>query len=470
MIRSCRGLLLGLGFLTLCQSVRAQDKDLALILRGGTLIDGTGSAPRSDVLILVRNGKIEAVGKDVKIPADARTIDVTGKFIIPALIDLRVRIGPTPGNHTSRNEVEAEQRLESLRALLAAGVSTARLEQGDLAEQQLYQRWWGEDVLVSPRLATSGPVFTAKFGHPLEEYSILASNIRDRELRQIANEDQAREDAREVAHAGANSFEINADQGPTSAKRDRLGKPLLGILVTEAHGHDLPVFCEVGWNQEVLDAVTVGVNTVEGIWEETLSDEATAALAKGKVTFMPSLTQQGDLLNLLDEAQLKDYLEQPIVQQSLSSIMKQGLANHSGMVQRLRNNLAGEGGESIRRQLEEQQIRAFANVRKAKAAGVKLAVGTGAGNLLIFPGASVHRELQLLVKAGLTPMEAIVAATRNSSESLGLGDELGTIEPGKAADFVILDADPLVDIRNTQRIHAVIQRGREVRPQDLQLR
>src|SRR5271169_3379005 len=253
MIRFCRGFVLGLGLLMACLSIRAQDKHSSLVLRGGTVIDGTGSSPRPDMIILMRNGKIEAVGKDVKIPSEALEIDVTGKFIIPALIDSRMRIGPTPGNHVMRSEVGAEQRLESLQALLAAGVSTTRIIQGDLAEQQVYQRWWEEDVLVSPRIVSSGPVFTAKGGHPVEEYSILAGAARDRELRQTTSEDQARDYAREVAHAGVNAFEINADRGPTSAKKDRLQKPLLEILVREAHGHDLPVFFEVGWNQEVLD-------------------------------------------------------------------------------------------------------------------------------------------------------------------------------------------------------------------------
>jgi imidazolonepropionase-like amidohydrolase len=150
--------------------------------------------------------------------------------------------------------------------------------------------------------------------------------------------------------------------------------------------------------------------------------------------------------------------------------MKESLANNAGIVQRLREGLSAADGAVIRQQLQEQRKRAFANVRKAQSAGVKIAVGTGAGDLLIFPGASVHRELQLLVKAGLTPMEAIVAATRNTADSLGRGNELGTIEPGKEADLLILDADPLLDIQNTQKIHAIVLRGREVHSQELQLR
>jgi imidazolonepropionase-like amidohydrolase len=470
MVSSRRAILTGLGLILACLSARAQTKDSSVVIRGGTLIDGTGAAPHPSNIILIKNGKIEAVGEDVKIPSDIKQIDAAGKFIIPALIDSRVRIGPTPGNHVMRSEVSADQRLESLRALLAAGVSTARLIQGDLPEQQVYQRWAEDDVLVSPRIVTSGPVFTAKGGHPIEEYSILAGTARDRELRQIASEDQAREKAREVAHAGAGSFEINADEGPPSSRKARLQKPILEILISEAHGHDLPAFCEVGRNQEVLDAIAARANAVEGAWEELFTEDVVAAMASGKVAFVPSLTQQGDLLNLLEEQNLKAYLDEPIVQQSLSSTMKESLANNEGMIQRVRDGLNGPGGTAIRQQLEEQQKRAFANVQKAQAAGVKIALGTGAGNLLVFPGASAHRELQLLVKAGLTPMEAIVAATRNTADSLGRGNEMGTIEPGKDGDLLILDANPLLDIQNTQKIHAIVQNGREVRLQDLQLR
>jgi len=470
MHRMVQGVLLGSLLLAGLSYLSAQEESAPLVIKGGTLIDGTGREPLKNATILVEGGKIGAIGgSEVKVPTDAKVIDASGKFIIPGLIDSRVRIGPTPGNHVSRDEVSIDQRLESLRALLGAGVTTARLIQGDFTAQKLYQRWWKEDLLVSPEIVTAGPVFTAKGGRPIGEYSPLAWEARDRETRQIGDEDEARAKARELTHADLNSVEIEYDKGPRTDAKPRLEKSLLEILIAEGHGFDLPVFSEVGSDQEAADAVAAGTNAIEGVWDEPLSDTTLAAMAKKQAFFVPSLVQQGDLLNLLDAQALRAYLEEAIVQRSLSSVMKESLANGLGLIEQVRKSLRSDEGQVVRRQLEEQQKRAFENVRRAQAAGVRIVAGTGSGSLLVFPGAAMHRELQLLVKAGLTPMEAIVAATRNTAMALGRSDELGAIEVGRKADLVILDADPLVDIQNTEKIHEVIQNGRQVPDQDLQL-
>lgn len=457
---------LGFVTVTLLLSANAQQRSAVLVIRGATLIDGTGSTPTKAATILIRGGRVEAIGPNVEIPEGAREIDATGKFIIPGFLDSRVRIGPTPANHLSRNEIGIQQRLDSLRALLTTGVTGARLVQGSLLEQELYQRWAEDDLLPSPGIVTSGPVFTGKGGHPIEEYSVLAVDARDRETRQISNDDQAREKSREVAHAEANSFEIVYDQGPENNRKPRLEKSALEILLAEAKGHTLSAYCEVGSDQEAAEAAEVGAKAIVGVWDEALSDRTLSLLAKNQVYFLPVLTQQGDLVNLIDENDLKAYLDDPLVRQGLSSTMKQSLASSAGTIPMLRDSLSTAAGKAIHLKFEEQQKRAFENVRKARSAGVKIAVGTGAGNLLIFPGASMHRELQLLVKAGLTPLEAIVAATQNTASSLGRSEEEGTLEVGKKANLLILDADPLADIRNTEKIHEVISNGHEIRWED----
>jgi imidazolonepropionase-like amidohydrolase len=109
----------------------------------------------------------------------------------------------------------------------------------------------------------------------------------------------------------------------------------------------------------------------------------------------------------------------------------------------------------------DEVARIAAEVRPMRDAGIHMLAGTDMGGvLLVYPGASLHHELELLVRAGLTPMEALVAATREPPRFLRLADSVGTIAPGKIADLVLLDADPLADIGNTRRIRAVVQAGR----------
>src|SRR5580692_8190782 len=126
-VRQRIGLAIAIAILTAVYPAGAQDTSLVLVLRGGTVIDGTGAPPRKDMLVVIRADAIEAIDANAKVPEGAREIDARGKFIIPGFVDSRVRIGPTPGNHISRKEVGIEQRLASLRALLTVGVTTARL-------------------------------------------------------------------------------------------------------------------------------------------------------------------------------------------------------------------------------------------------------------------------------------------------------------------------------------------------------
>jgi imidazolonepropionase-like amidohydrolase len=445
----------------------AQRRSQAVVIRGVTLIDGTGKPPQEKVNLVIERGQIQVIGRDAKAPEAAESIDATGKFVIPGLIDARVQIGPTPANSIFRGEITIEQRLQSLRALLAAGVTTVRLVQGDLDEQLLYQRWQKEALIVSPRIITSGPTFTAPGGRPAEEYSIMSQLVRNRETREVPNEDAARDEARELAHSGVQVFEIVYDAGSGGIPFPRLEREAFGTIIQEAHGHDRKVFCEVGRNEEAALAVSMGVDSIEGVWEEVLSDGNLADLAHKQISYVPSLTEQGDLVNLFGEQALNAYLENPIVQRTLSNVMKESLASKEGLLANMRKGFVNK--PEVATQLQQQQARAYENVRRAHSQGVVMALGTGSGGTLVFPGAAVHRELQLLVKAGLSPMDAIVIATKNTAQSLGKGDELGTLEPGKRADLVILDGNPLADIKNTEKIDRVMQDGRLVKSKELEI-
>ncbi|HZQ93128.1 MAG TPA: amidohydrolase family protein [Terriglobales bacterium] len=489
----------------------------AVLIKNVTLFDGTGKPPQTGVSILVDNGRIKAIGAAVDAPARAQVIDGTGKYVVPGLFDARVQLSSSPANRILRAEVGEEQRVAWMHSLVAAGVTSARLIQGDLVEQRYFQHWTTLDLLNAPHLIAAGPTFTAVDGIPADQYPVLARMVKEREVYEIKDVDQAREKARVVAHNGGEAFEIVYDSGPAARPAPRLSDDVLKLIITEAHGHDLKVFVWVSYNEEALTAIAAGADVIEGISEEVVSDAVLAEMAAKKVAFLPSLASQGDLVTLIQPEAMKTYLADPLVARSLSPVMKKSLASEKGALPQMRlvldermitradmeaaqadakkaeeaakkaaetrqKSKGGDGkkeavapappapreptGERIGTLLEKQQERAEQNVKRALAAGIPIVTGSGAGNPLIFAGPGLHRELALLVKAGMTPIQAITAATRNTAASMGKDADSGTIETGKLGDLVLLDADPLADIGNLAKINTVLRGGRKITPDE----
>lgn len=442
----------------------AQVAPRPILIRGGTLIDGTGKAPQKDVSILVERETIQEIGKDLKVPLDGRVVDAQGEYIIPGMIDARVKLGPSPANQLGHNEVDVDQQLRNLRALLQAGVTTVRLIQGDTRDEQFYQRAWTYSLLTSPRIIASGPVFTAPNGHPAEEFSPIAREAKEEQLREVADADEAQEKVDDAVKDGVQALEVVYDAGLPSHPYPRLSKEALEAIITAAHKEKLKVFCAVSTNAEATDAIQAGADVIEAMWQEALSDDTVKLMVQKKVAYMPVLSNQGDLASLIDEKDLQRYLQEPILQKTLSKEFRDSLNEKGGILEFLRKALTDH--PEARREMEAQEKRAQESTKRAQAAGVPVVVGTDTGNTLIFPGAAVDRELQLMVKAGLTPEQALLAATRNTADSLGMGDKFGTIEKGKQGDLVILSANPLENIRNLETVKTVIYNGHLLGPEE----
>ncbi len=501
-------------FLTLSCVAVAQLPPRAVIIHNATIIDGTGKPAQTKMEILLLGGKISEIAPKVQAPQLAVPnieIDAAGKYVIPGLMDARIALNTSAANAKFRAETGAEQRLAWLHALLAAGVTTVRVVQGDLAEQATWKRWRLLNYFNGPEVLAAGPVFTALDGDPANRYSPIAGYQRELEVAEVGNHDEARDKSRAVAHNGADAFEVVYDKGNEGNPRPRLADAELATIIKEAKDHDLKVYCQVGRDEEVRKAVDAGADVIEGVTEELLSDATLALMKQKNVAFLPMLANQGDFVNLLAPDVMKQYLARPIVQQGLSPVIKKSLAEEKGSLDNLRASLdeelfmmhrdpAAASGDrpkpeskpqaqpqsdqqraapqvagarptgdvtTLRGLLRKQTERAFENTRRARAAGVLVVVGTSASSPLNFPGASVHRELELLVKAGFTPLAALQAATRDNAIAAGHGQDFGTIEVGRKADLVILNADPLDDIANTQKIDTVIRAGRVIKPAEV---
>jgi imidazolonepropionase-like amidohydrolase len=416
-----------------------------IALVGATLIDGTGGAPLADAAIVVRGGTIEFVGPRAgfELPKKTREVDVAGRWIIPGLIDAHTHLAPAANWAPSR--------------YLAWGVTTLRDVHGDLNTILSFRKRANLGPGTNPRVYAAGAMIDG-----------LPATFRD--AIGVNAENDARKAVDRLVSAGSDLIKVYT----------HVDAPLLRAIVDEARAFHLSVTGHLGMT-DALAAAKAGISAIEHMsgvpesaspeknalfaahyrgffqgwtafersWAELDSAalaRVAARLAEQKVTIIPTLILHETLSRLDDPAVLNDpaLADVPAAQQKEWDV--------SSLVARA--GWTGTDFASFRRSRPKQDLflRVFA------ATGGRIATGTDASNQLLVPGYSEHREMELLVRAGLSPREALRAATRNGAVLLGV-DSLGLLAPGKAADLVVLTKDPLADIRNSRAIQSVMIRG-----------
>lgn len=432
---------------TFIAALACHSGDDVVALRGATLIDGSGAAPRRSAVVVVRNGHVEAVDSDTaRIPRGAQEIDLAGKTVIPGLIDAHA--------HVERWAVER---------YLAWGVTAVR-DLGAASTDSLIALKNDLDLggVLGPRMFTSGAMLD---GAP-PAYPTATVVRSPAEVRRAVDR---------LAVVGADAVKIFTGFPPG----------LLPALHDEAAALRLPVAAHLGMI-DALQAARAGVGSIEHLtgvvaaaanaapslrahdgffagWaaEErgwaTLDSSAVArvarALAASRVAVVPTLVLH-DVWARLDNPTLATRPGMDDVPATTSVRDVAGLLRRSGW------GPADFPAFRRGRARQDQFVREFVR------AGGLVAAGSDAANPLLIPGASLHEELGLLVAAGLTPLQALAAATANAARVLG-ADSLGRIAPGAVADLVVLDADPADDIAATRRIAWVMVRGRIIRPDSL---
>lgn len=422
-------------------------------LVGATLIDGTGGPPLADAAVVVRRGHIESVGSHAgfQLPGRTTELNLSGRWIIPGLIDAHTHLAPAATWAPLR--------------FLAWGVTTVRDAHGSLNSVLALRREANTGALLSPRIYSAGAMID---GFPTTYSDAIGVNS-DRDARKAVDR---------LVSAGVDFIKVYTHVDPT----------MLHAIVDEATTFNLNVAGHLG----MTDAVTAaknGISCIEhltGIPEAASSGRA-AIFAAHYRGFFPGWTAFERAWVVLDSAALAQ-VAQRLVDEKVSLVPT--LVLHETL-SRLkdpalqRNPALADVPEAARRGWNVPDLisragwtdadfelfhRARAEqdlfVRIFAALGGRIAAGTDAPNQMLVPGDSEHRELELLVAAGLTTREALRAATRNAAVLLGV-DSLGLIAPGKAADLVILSKDPLADIRNTRSIEAVMSRGQLYNPDSL---
>ena len=462
----------------LCAACIAQAQDLAIT--NARLIDGTGAAAVDGTTIVVRDGRIAAVGRggSVAVPEGMRTIDAAGKVVMPGLADMHVHFSfgaPMQRRADETEAVLARELYYGVTSILQLGAT-----EGDVASIRALRARREAGTLAAPYIYASGGHLTLPGTHPV--YTIFPPEVRAQADRLTAatpadqpvdlvplglglsfvrNETAARQAVRERAEGGMDAIKITVESGPMPFGDDHPLMPVAMIraIVDEAHARDLPVFAHISSPNELEAVMEGGVDAVvHAVIDRPLPDATVAArMAANGLALVPTLTLND---GAVEYATAPGYMDDPFFRATVGDAEIAALRGPFAGIWRQGwdVNAGGEGGDRLAA-MQQHRADVLASVGTIHAAGVPVVLGTDTGNPYVYPGYSVHRELELLVQAGLTPMQAIEAGTRRAAEMLRKQDEFGTIAPGRRADLLLLDADPLLDIRNTRRIDTVVAAG-----------
>ena len=425
----------------------------ALTLNDIVLIDGTGAPAVPGTRVVVDDGVVVKIERAAGDGAGPDVVQGHGRWLLPGLWDTHMHHGFSAGGLTSAEELSGEQLLLNWRAYLRSGV-TSVVSTGDDPQRMIAARAAeraGE--LVGPRIFAAGSVLTAPGGHPvatlLHGHAIGVGDIA------VELDDAAAATAHvrtALEEQGLDLVKVIYSTIPGDGPR--LRRDVLNAVVAETHRCGRPIVAHVATAAEAAEAVEAGVDGLEHMVLEgdDLLDATFAIMVERGVLWTPTLSLFDRMAHDLDMSYVWGHRPQGFV---------------SGTVLRSIEEWAARGVRPPPGAPVPPWERTVEFAGRAHAAGVRLVLGTDAGMTAVFHGLAVHRELELLVRAGLTPGEALSAATAVAASKVGASARLGTIEVGKEADLLLLRDDPLADIRNTRSIDLVVKRGVPYDPDDL---
>jgi len=384
--------------------------------------------PIENGVILVRYGRITSLGPEWagEIPEDAERIDLGGRFVVPGLVNAHGHVGGVRGLETSPDYHSEEDVAHELALYARYGVTTVFSLGGERAAALHEAEASKRDERDRARIFAAGPVVDG---------TTPADVKRQVEL---------------VESMGADLVKIRVDdQFDTVAK---MAPPTYAAVIEAAHASGLPVAAHVYELADAKGLVEAGVDLLaHSIRDLPVDDELIALLKDRKVCVCPTLTRD---LSVFVYGGEPDFFSDPFFLREADPAVLEALRDP----ERQRGVRESEVAGRIREALEI----AKANLKRLEDAGVGIAFGTDSGPPGRFPGYFEHLELKMMVEAGLTPEQALRAATLDAARCSGQAGRIGSLEPGAWADLLVVDADPRLDVANLRRIHSVWVGGRRV--------
>lgn len=420
---------LGTAFAVLAGAVRAQD----LVLTNANMLDPS-SRTLTEGSLVIRAGKVAQVGSDLTLPDDVETVDLAGRWVIPGLFDMHTHSfgNASPGGAP---QVLGPARVAGL-ALYAGVIGFLDLFSPEDAILGVRDRQRAGQVAGADIFA-AGPCLTATGGH-CSEYGVPT--------RLVDSPVDARREIAELAPKRPDVIKLVYDNNVYRGRSmPTVNRETMEAVVAAAHQHGFKAIIHVGTWQDLMDAVEAGADAVTHTPGPDPVPDGLAELMVEKGTLhIPTLAVQSELGRIADDPSL---LERPLLAEMVPAELLDAYRNSGSWPAPM------QGFTAWVQSLRGPNLEAVAALA---AAGVRMGTGTDGGNPGIFQGYSVHREMELLVEAGLSEWDAMAAATTAAARFLGR--DWG-VHSGAEATLIVLDASPLESITNTQRIHSVIQRG-----------
>jgi imidazolonepropionase-like amidohydrolase len=404
----------------------AQSTGAVKAFTGVRLVDGTDRAPVDNATLVVRDGRVVAAGAAarVSVPEGAQRIALAGKTVIPGLVNAHGHVGNTVGLQQGR--YSADNVLRDLKTYAAYGVTTV-YSLGDDQEAGFKMR----DAQNTPsldraRLFVAGPVLAPK------------------------SPEEARKLVGEVAAMKADIIKIRVDDNLGTSPK--MPPEVYQAVIDESHKKGMRTAVHLFYLEDAKGVLDAGADFIaHSIRDKDVDDAVIAMLKRRDVCVCPTLMRE--VSTFVYESTPTWFSDPLFLKRADPQALEQ--LKEPARQEQMRNS---KSAQRYKVALEQ----ASRNLKKLSDAGVKIAMGTDTGPPARFQGYFELMELELMVKAGLTPRQVIVAATRDAARCQKLDRDLGTLEPNKWADFVVLDGDPLADITNTRKIADVYIAGNRV--------
>ncbi len=392
---------------------------------GGRIIDGTGAAAIEDGVLVVRDGRIEAVGTSdsVTVPADAEQIDVSGRTIMPGMVNAHGHVNNIQGlEQVDYTEAQVERQL----GLYARyGVTTVFSLGGDGPESMTVRDRQDSTNLEHARIYVAGNIVTGP------------------------SPEEAREQVAAVAASGADVVKIRIDDNLGSSTK--MTQETYQAVIEAAHEHGLKLTAHMYYLEDAKGLLEAGADLLaHSVRDVEVDDELVTLLRDSGVCYCPTLMRE--VSTFVYESR-PDWFDDEFFSKEVDPAVIAALDSEAR-----REQSSSTSAQTYKAQLEVAKV----NLKTLSDAGIPIAMGTDTGPAARFQGYFEHGELALMVEAGLTPMQAIVASTSSAAQCMEVDANLGSLEAGKWADFLVLGANPLDDIANTKTLETVYVAGNVV--------